>query len=797
MVKYLYEDFMEKKFSVSGMTCSACSAGIEKTLQRLEGVQDASVSLMGKSMTVVFDPSVIKEDTIIAAVEKLGYGVSPFGAAEKDDAALKLRGRFLVSLIFLLPLMYFSMGGMIGLVVPEMKVNYVIQAALSLIIIGINFKFYTSGVRAVINRSPNMDTLVAMGSFSALAYSIVITIMLFAGSILSDSHAFYEASAMVVTLVTLGKWLEEISKRKTGAEIEKLSSLIPKTASVIRDGREQTVLTGELEEGDIVILRTGDYSPVDGEAVEGYCSLDKSAITGESIPEEVSVGGKVISGSIVRSGYVYVRAEKVGGDTLFAEIVEIVKNAGASKAPVQKLADKIASVFVPVVAVIALLTFIVWLVSYQELYTAFKYGISVLVISCPCALGLATPVAIMAVTGKAASVGVLFKNAESIQKMAGVKCVLLDKTATLTEGKPQVSDFVNYSEYDDNYIKNIVSALERNSNHPLAEAMLAFCGETDCKPDKFDYVLGKGITGEIDGKKFRLGNFSVPPSAEKYVGKTVITLAEEDKLIALFALFDNLKSDSKAAISELNGLGVKTVMITGDNESSAKVIADELGISEYRAGVLPDGKAAEVEKYKKEGYITAFVGDGINDSPALATADVGIAMGTGTDIAIESADAVLAGGSVAAVVDTVKLGKKALNIIKGNLFWAFFYNVVFIPVAAGVFAFANFTITPSIASLCMCVSSLFVVLNALRIRSYKRTANINCGSKGAVMKFKIEGMMCKHCEKKVFDAISSVEGVKSVEINLKKKTAKTEGDSDEAAIISAVVQAGYEAKRID
>ena len=798
---------MEKKFSVSGMTCSACSMGIERAVSKLEGVSKVSVSLMGKFMDVTYDPSVVSEETIVAAVERIGYGACDYSAAKEDDRVKRLKKRFLISLVFLVPLLYFSMGGMIGLPVPELKINYVIQFVLACIIIGINFRFYTSGVRAAVNLSPNMDTLVATGSFAALCYSVVVTVLLFTGT-LTEAHAFYESSAMVVTLVTLGKWLEELSKKKTGDEIEKLSKLIPKTASVLRNGKEEPVLASELNKGDVIVLRAGDYSPIDGECTEGYGAMDKSAITGESLPEEISVGGKVISGSILKSGYLLVKAEKVGKDTLFSGIIEIVRNAGASKAPIQKLADKISAVFVPAVTLIAIITFVVWISVSGDLYSAFKYAISVLVISCPCALGLATPVAIMAVTGKAASLGVLFKNAEAVQKTAGVNCVLLDKTATLTEGKPAVTDFENYSDLPDDKIKQIAAALEQKSNHPLADAMAEFCGRSELAVENFVYTVGKGITGSIEGREYKLGNFgnSDGRGLEKFTGKTVIVLSEGDKTLAVFALFDNLKKESAPAIKELNAMGVKTVMITGDNAGAAALVAKQSGIAEYRAGVLPEGKAEEVTRCKNQGYVTAFVGDGINDSPALATADVGIAVGSGTDIAIDSADAVLAGG-INSLADALHLGRRATRIIKGNLFWAFIYNVVFIPVAAGVFAFANFTLTPSIASALMCVSSLFVVLNALiGIKSYKRAGVHGAAvkqdkgdkemKKEDCMKFKVEGMMCKHCEKKVFDAISSVNGVESVKINLKKKTAEVTGNPDAEAVKSAVSEAGYEAEQI-
>lgn len=786
----------EKRYSVGGMTCSACSAGIEKTVKKINGVQSVSVSLMGKSMEVIFDENATSDEAIISAVEKLGYTAGREGEIKEDDTVKKLKRRFLISLVFMIPLMYFSMGGMISLPVPEHKINFVIQAVVALAIIIINFDFYKSGVRSVLAGSPNMDALVTLGSAAAYLYSVALTIMMFNGKA-HEAHPFFEASAMVPTLVTLGKWLEEISKKKTGREIEKLSEMIPKVATVIRDGKEVRVLVGEIGKGETVLLKAGDYAPVDGVVTEGLAAVDKSAITGESLPEEAAVGAKVVSGSIVRSGYLKVQAEKVGKETLFSSIIEIVKAAGTSKAPVQKLADKISAVFVPIVTAIAVITFIVWIAVTGEAYPAFRHAISVLVISCPCALGLATPVAIMAATGKAASVGVLFKNAEAIQKIGGVNCVLLDKTATLTEGKPKVTDFENFSDESDEKILKVIAALEKNSNHPLAEAIVAFAGDSEAAAESFEYVIGKGVKGTVEGKEYALGNFDADFAsyANKYEGKTVVALSSRGQTLAVLALFDELKEGSAQAVKLLNGDGIKTVMITGDNESAAKLVCEKAGISEYKASVLPEGKAEADKSYSLAGYKTAFVGDGINDSPALATADVGVAIGTGTDIAIESSDAVLASGNVISLVDAIRLGKKANGIIKGNLFWAFFYNVLFIPVAAGVFSPLGFDFSPMIASACMSVSSLFVVLNALRIRKYKKAADY--AEEDFDMKIKVEGMMCKHCEAKVTAAAESVAGVKKVKVNLKKKIVEIKGEADSAAIIAAIGEAGYEAELIE
>ena len=500
---------MIKKFTVGGMSCSNCALGIEKAVGRLNGVSSVRVALMDKSMTVSYDEGAVSEEQIISTVIKLGYTAKPYmtkkadGIAPKNDDANKLKHRFLVSIIFLLPLMYFSMGGMLGLPVPPHKINLIIQAVLAIILIVINRAFYINGTRAVLHGTANMDTLVALGSVSAYIYSLVTLVLAWCKN--SQSHAFFEASAMVLTLVTLGKWLEELSKKRTGEEVEKLSRLIPDEATIRVDGADKTVKLSSVVKGDILVFKAGEYLSVDGVIIEGSAGMDKSAITGESMPVEAAVGDYVTSGSIVRSGFILVRAEKVGEDTLFSGIVKIVKEAGVSRAPFQKLADKVAGVFVPVVTAIALIGFVAWLLISGNLYLAFNFGISVLVISCPCALGLATPVAVMAATGKAASLGILFKDAEALQKACKINCVLLDKTATLTVGKPVVTVYKNYSNVSDSEVFAIVSAMEAKSSHPLAEPLIEYCGLSNFILDSFEYETGKGIIAKIDGANWTLG----------------------------------------------------------------------------------------------------------------------------------------------------------------------------------------------------------------------------------------------------------------------------------------------------
>ncbi len=787
---------MQKKFSIEGMSCSACSAGVEKAVRRLDGVTNVEVSLMGKSMTVDFIDSLVTPQNIIDTVNKLGYSAGEYVYKEsspKTPQTKKMLVRFLVSLIFLLPLTYFSMGHMFGATLPNHVVNYCVQWALATVLIAINFNFYLSGVRAVINKSPNMDTLVSLGSFSAYVYSVATYIFAVLVNHVHVEHLFFEASAMVLVLVTLGKYLEELSKKRTGKELEDLSSMIPEKSTVVKDGKEVLIDTATIVVNDVIVVKVGDYIPVDGVVVEGFGAVDKSAITGESLSVEVTMGEQVVSGSILRSGYIKIKALKVGEDSLFSKIIRAVKDAGSSKAPVQKLADKISGVFVPIVTAIAIITFGVWYIITGDLYSAIKNAINVLVISCPCALGLATPVAVMAATGKAASLGVIFKNAVALQNLSGINCVLLDKTATLTVGRPQVTDFFNLSDLSDQKIKGIVWALENLSNHPLATCVKNFVGESNMVATDFQYVIGKGIEGRVDGEYYYLGNFYNPPKNISLPGKTVLTLADESgKAVAVFGVKDVLKEDSAYAVKSLNQMGVTTVMITGDNDSVAQEIANECGIKQVLSDVLPQDKADCVTEYMRQGYKVAMVGDGVNDSPALKTADVGVAMGGGTDVAIDSADVVLASGNLTALVDAIGVGKKAFGIIKGNLFWAFFYNVLAIPVAAGVFAPLGFGFSPMLASISMCLSSLFVVTNALRIKNYKKQTKKD----GNFMKVYIDGMMCNHCAKRVTDTLTAIDGVKKVEINLKKKLALVTGNPDAQVVTKAITEAGYQVIKI-
>ncbi len=803
---------MKEKFSVTGMTCTACSAGIERTLNRIEGIEKAEVSLMAETMTVSFDESLVSIEDIVAAVVDLGYGAKVYDERILEAKKIqpnKLKRRFFLSLIFLLPLLYFSMGGMIGLSQPSKQISATVQGLLALVVLIINFKFFTVGGKALIKKVPNMDTLVAMGAGVAFVYSLTFTILLYCGKVGNGAHLFYESTAMILTLVTLGKWLEEKSKRKTGEEVEKLIKLMPSTVTVEREGKEQRLPFSEIVVGDILVVKQGEYLPVDGKIIEGHAFVDRAAITGESMPVEVAVGDKVTGADIIRSGYIKMLAEKVGADTTLSQIVKMVKEAGASKAPLQKIADKIAGVFVPAVTLIALFTFLSWLIISKDIAKAANYAISVLVISCPCSLGLATPVAVMAATGRGMSLGILYKDAEALQKAKDINCVLLDKTATLTVGQPKVTDFEVLAGATALALQ-LAEGIERHSNHPIAQCVRAYAeGEITegIEVVDYSYETGKGASASYQGKRYRLGNRRLIAGIEekksyalekKYSaqGKTAVFLADDSKLLAVFAVADTLKAESKEVVAQLKKSGVRVGMLTGDNENVARAIAEEVGIEDYFAEALPKDKTEAVERIRSVGGFVAMVGDGINDSPALKEADVGVAMGNGTDVAMDAADVVLSRGDLQLVVKMIELSKKTVRNIKQNLFWAFFYNCVAIPVAAGVFAFAGLSLNPMIGAACMSLSSLLVVTNALRLRYFgKEKKNLEDSMKKTL---KVEGMMCQHCVAHVTKALQGVDGVSSVEVNLKKKSATVElsKEINENLLTQAVMEAGYEAKKI-
>lgn len=807
---------MKEKFSIRGMTCTACSAGIERTLSRMDGIEKAEVSLMSESMFVIYDENKIKTEEIIQAVVSLGYGASILDEnvlKERKPQPNALKKRFLLSIFFLIPLMYFSMGHMVHLPQPARPISATIQMLLALAVIIIDFKFFTSGTKALFKRVPNMDTLVAMGSGVSFIYSVVLTILSYIGKA-QDMHLFYESAAMILALVTLGKWLEERSKRKTGDEIEKLIRLMPNSVTVERGETQVKIPFEELAVGDVIIVKQGEYVPVDGKIIEGNGFVDRAAITGESMPIEVQEGDTVTGADIVKSGFIKILAQKVGADTTLSQIVKMVKEAGASKAPLQKIADKIAAVFVPAVTFIAIVTFGVWLLISKDVARAANYAICVLVISCPCSLGLATPVAVMAATGRGMALGILYKDAEALQKAKDINCVLLDKTATLTVGQPKVTDLECFST-DKSFICALSAAIEGHSNHPIAECIRSYAieqiSDSALQIEQYSYEMGKGASGVFEDKTYRLGNRRLLGGIEekkilqlekKYSqqGKTAIFLADDKKILAVFAVADTLKDGSKSAIADLKSRHIRVGMLTGDNENVAKAIAEDVGISDYFADALPEDKAKAVQRIRSVGGYVAMVGDGINDSPALKEADVGIAMGNGTDIAMDAADIVLSRGDLRLVATAMDLSRVTVRNIKQNLFWAFFYNCVAIPLAAGVFAFAGVSLTPMIGAACMSLSSLFVVTNALRLTRFgKKTLKEENKEESTMQKtLKIEGMMCQHCVAHVTKALQGVGGVESVEVNLKKKTAVvacTQEIADDV-LTAAITEAGYEVKKI-
>ena len=786
---------MIKRYSVTGMTCSACSSGIERAVGKLNGVSLCEVSLMGKSMKVDFDEFEVTEEVIFNTVKSLGYGIFNEGEEPKErkkslDKILFIR--FIISICILVPLMYVSMGHMLGAPLPFFidpeKDNAqwfaLYQAILSAAIIGVNYQFFKNGVVAVFKKVPNMDTLVALGSGVSFIYSVVLTVLIFCGKNPMENamNLHFESAAMILVFVDIGKWLEEKSKKKTGDEIEKLLKLAPDTVTVEVDGEQKVVSVKDVQVGDILIVKQGEYVPVDGKVVWGNAFVDKCAITGESLPIEVVEGETVTSASLVKSGLIKMRAERVGEQTTLSKIINMVREAGASKAPIQKFADKVAGIFVPVVVLVALATFLIWLfiVGTVKPEHSVTYAINVLVVSCPCALGLATPVAIMTATGKAASLGILYKDAENLQKVCDVNAVLLDKTATLTEGKPKVTAVETFG-IERELALRIACGIEKNSNHPLAKCVVEYA-QDGVEVDNFEYIVGKGAKAKFDGKTYYLGNLkllegvkipkeAVAKAAElSESGNTVIYLANKEKVLALIAVADTLKDGSAQAVSLLKAREMRVAMLTGDEKKTAQAVAASVGIDDFLAEVMPEDKLNAVLNLQNAGGCVAMVGDGINDSPALKQADVGIAMGSGTDVAIDSAGVVLISEDLRTLDTVFDLSRKTVLNIKENLFWAFFYNIIMIPIVAGAFSPLGVSFEPWMAAACMSLSSLFVVCNALRLLLYKNKKFVK---EDKLMKkiVHIEGMCCEHCAKRVEDKLATAKNVISVDVKLKKKIA--------------------------
>ena len=843
---------MDKKFDVTGMTCSACSSHVEKSVCKLVGEGNVSVSLLTNSMQVSYDESKISENDIIKAVEDAGYGASVAGGssakkAEKKesvvDAELKeMKTRLIVSFVFLIPLMYVSMGAMVGL--PQLgflvghgnAVSFAFtQFLMCLPILYVNRKYFQVGFKTLWHRAPNMDSLIAVGSTAALVYGIFAIYRMSYGLGAGD-HAlvekyhmdlYFESSVMILTLITLGKFLETRSRRKTSEAISRLTELAPETAVVEKNGVEVEIPIEELQMGDIVVVKPGARIPADGIIVEGNSSVDESALTGESIPVEKTVGDKIIAASINKNGFMKFRAEKVGNETTLAQIIKLVEDASASKAPIAKLADKIAGVFVPIVMAIALVTAIVWIAVGADFEFALSCAISVLVISCPCALGLATPVAIMVGTGKGAENGILIKSAEALETLHLVKTVIMDKTGTLTEGKPVVTDIFSVGVGEDELLTLAASA-EKSSEHPLASALIEKAEEKGLKlydTNDFEAVSGRGVIASLADRKIYAGNkyfmaekgidvsvFEKKEAEYSDMGKTVLYFADENKPLGLIAVQDVPKKTSRAAVKCLKDLGVDVIMLTGDNKRTAEAVAKSLGISNVVSEVMPQDKEAVVRSVQEKGRRTAMIGDGINDAPALARADVGIAIGAGTDVAIESADIVLMKSDLMDAVTAIKLSRATIKNVKENLFWAFFYNIICIPLAAGVwFPIFGIKLSPMIGAAAMSLSSVCVVTNALRLKLFK--ADNNCeidettnntevnviseneykGETNMKKEMIIEGMSCMHCSGRVEKALNGIDGV-NAKVDLDKKTAYVELSKDvsDDELTKAVTDAGYE-----
>lgn len=703
---------MKQKFTVTGMSCAACSARVEKAVAPIS--ENVSVNLLAGTMVAEYK---CDTDEIINAVKKAGYGCEPFKLKKADNKAEinEMKKRVIISVIFLVPLMYLSMAHMIGYSLPWILGEYIPNAIGQLIflipILIVNRKFFTNGIKALIKLNPDMDSLVAVGSGSSLIYSIV-SMFLF-----DEGHLYFESAGMILALITVGKFLETLSKGKTKDAINSLIDLVPEKSIIMKDGEETEIESALIQVGDYVVIKSGMRIAVDGIITEGAGSVDQSAVTGESVPVDLAKGDKVISGTVNKNGNFIFKATQVGEESTLSRIIALVEDASSSKAPAQRLADKIAAVFVPVVIAIAIIAFAVWMIIGKGFEFAFSIGVSVLVISCPCALGLATPCAIMIGTGKGAENGILFKDATALENLGKCNTIVFDKTGTITKGEMFVTDVTDTNHLD------IIYTVENISDHPISVAICNYCRENGAKllqVEKSEYVIGKGIVAEIGGKTYKAGNEKLTGFADNefsYSGKTPIIFTCNDEYLCTVAVADKIKDDAKETIESISA---DTIMITGDNNLTAYAITQQAGIKNYIANALPDDKEKKIRELIDKGKTVAMIGDGINDSPALTRADVGIAIGAGSDIAVESADVVLVSDKLSDVAKAIRLSRKTLKNIRENLFWAFFYNCLGIPLAAGVFyGIFGWTLNPMIAAACMSLSSVTVVLNALRLRRFK------------------------------------------------------------------------------
>ena len=862
----------KNKFNIQGMTCSSCQAHVQKAVENLNGIKNVNVNLLSNSMIVEYDEKTLNDKKIIEAVKNEGYGATLAINSQKDkiqndneNTLNSMKKRLIISICFWIPLMYVAMYHMFydlfGIPVPKLindlfhgpenAITFGFTQILLLIpIIYVNRNYFIIGFKRLFKLSPNMDSLIAIGSFSAIIYGIYAIYMIGFGlghnnlELVSrfSNDLYFESAGTILTLITVGKYLETKSKGKTSEAINKLINLAPKTAIVLKNEKEIEVEVKDIKKEDIIIIKPGYSIPVDGIIIEGESSIDESTITGESIPTQKFINDKVISGTINKNGYFKMKATEVGDDTTLAQIIKLVEEASNSKAPISRLADKVSGVFVPIVITIALLATIFWLINGQSFEFALSIGIAVLVISCPCALGLATPVAIMVGTGKGAELGILIKSAESLELLHKVDTVVLDKTGTITQGKPKVIDIITNQDLinevmsqknkvkvvlnknndltSKNNLLKIAGSLEKNSEHPLAEAIIEKTRENNLnlyEVKDFEAISGRGVRGKIDNIEYFGGNLAfmqennvkledVLLKSEELSkqGKTLLYFAKENRLLGIIAVADTIKPTSKIAISKLKKKNLEVIMITGDNKNVAESIGKNLEIDKVISEVMPQDKEREVTKLQASGKRVAFVGDGINDSPALVRSDVGIAISSGTDIAVESADIVLINDDLLSVVSAISLSKKVINNIKMSLFWAFFYNIIGIPVAAGLFYLSfNLKLNPMIGAAAMSLSSVCVVLNALRLKKFKPefkkcdSENLDNKERKIMKKLIVNGMSCNHCKMSVEKALKKIDNVEDVEVNLETKEViiSSNKEIDNKVIEETIKEAGFEVSK--
>ncbi len=814
---------MVKKYTISGMTCSACSATVERSVSKIDGAEKVTVNLISGILSVEMQEDLTP--SIIAAVKAAGYGIKEGSTHSRDRGqARKLRNRLIVSIPLVVILMYISMGHMIGLPLPhflhEPFYFALSQAIIALPVMIINGKYFTSGFKKLFTGKPNMDSLVALGAFTSYAYGVFALVMigLKKDVDLYKNNLYFEGAAMILTLITVGKYLEEKSKNKTMSAVEKLLDLTPDTAVILIDGVETEIKTADLKKGDIVVLKSGYTVPADGEIISGGGLADESVITGESIPVYKNVGDKVVCGTSFSGGYALFRAENVGEDSTVFKIVKLVEDANSTKVPIARVADKVAGIFVPTVIAIAITAFAVWLIAGESVQFAVNIAVSVLVVSCPCALGLATPAALMAGTGKSAENGILVKSGAALQSLASVNYVVLDKTGTITFGKPEIDVYEHIGGLSDKEFIGLCASLEGLSSHILAEPIVKAAEEIGAEKyeiTNFESIAGKGVKGDFGDRTIIIGNrelmtesgvstkvYDDKVAAAEGSGSTVLFCSFNGQMTGYIAIKDKIKPTSVAAINEFKEKNIGILMLTGDSDGAASAVAEELGI-EYRSKVLPSDKHTYVKALMDEGKCVMMIGDGVNDAPALTQANVGAAIGAGTDIAIESADVVLIRNDLCDAVEAVNLGRAVMRNIKENLFWAFFYNIILIPIACGaLYAPTGILLNPMLASLAMSLSSIFVVGNALRLRFFKfKTKNIKTEGEETMFCKKnktvvhIDGMMCEHCQKRVETVLSEFGSVK---VDLKKKTAEIidcTAENDE--IVKAIDEAGYKVTEIE